>query len=319
MACSTEPIITSGDLNISPFDGMRISDNCFLKDMEGRQPCPKCYKSRKFFCYTCYVPIVKLEGRLPHVKLPVKVNIIKHRREIDGKSTAAHAAILAPDDVEVFTYPNIPNYDIQTTVLVYPSYKASLVSQLFKEHLSVDLTTLNDNKRAAVISLAKGFNRTTLLMKATENLQNINCKNSGKLPVKTVVFIDSTWSQSKGIYKDERIKSLPCVVLQNRVSQFWRHQKGSPRWYLATIEAVHQFLVEIHLNMWGVNQEYEGLKSCFQSKVLENSTNIFKDKRDKLAYNGQYDDLLFFFKYMYQLIHKYYEHQMLYAYKRRLL
>ena len=42
--------------------------------------------------------------------MPLKVDIIKHPNECDGKSTSAHAAVLAPDDVRVFTYPCIPDY-----------------------------------------------------------------------------------------------------------------------------------------------------------------------------------------------------------------
>lgn len=41
--------------------------------------------------------------------MPIKIDIIKHAREIDGKSTAIHAAILAPEDVRIFTYPNFPD------------------------------------------------------------------------------------------------------------------------------------------------------------------------------------------------------------------
>lgn len=43
-------------------------------------------------------------------QLPLKVDIIKHANEIDGKSTAVHAAILAPDDVTIYTYPCVPDY-----------------------------------------------------------------------------------------------------------------------------------------------------------------------------------------------------------------
>jgi len=44
-------------------------------------------------------------------QLPIKVDIIKHAKEIDGKSTSAHAAVLAPDDVNIYTFPCIPDYD----------------------------------------------------------------------------------------------------------------------------------------------------------------------------------------------------------------
>nr|CAD7455371.1 unnamed protein product [Timema tahoe] len=110
-----------------------------------------------------------------------------------------------------------------------------------------------------------------------------------ELPISRAVFIDSTWNQSRGIYKDQRLRALPCVVLESRVSQFWRHQKNSPRWYLATVEAVYQLLVELH-------------------------TATTKDEE----YQGQYDNLLFLFHYMYSKIHDLYKHEDLQAYKRPL-
>lgn len=154
------------------------------------------------------------------------------------------------------------------------------------------------------------------MTRKTVHLVDPNCPKYGvcDLPIERAIFIDSTWNQSKGIYKDERINSLKCVVLQNRISQFWRHQRGSPRWYLSTIEAIHQFLVEIHINMLGANINYDGLKNCFTDKVLDH---LVLNKSN--SYNGQYDNLLFFFRHMYKLIHSYYSHEMLYAYKRRLL
>lgn len=72
--------------------------------------------------------------------------------------------------------------------------------------------------------------------KASDEQQSQQCYSLDNLPIKRAVFIDSTWNQSRSIFKDPRINQLRPVVLQNRLSQFWRHQKGSPRWFLATIE-----------------------------------------------------------------------------------
>ena len=41
----------------------------------------------------------------------MKIDIIKHPNETDGKSTAIHAKILAPDDVDIYTYPCIPDFE----------------------------------------------------------------------------------------------------------------------------------------------------------------------------------------------------------------
>lgn len=50
-------------------------------------------------------------------QLPFKVDIIKDPRELDGKSTAVHAAILAPHDVTVYQFPVIPDYTDLTKVI----------------------------------------------------------------------------------------------------------------------------------------------------------------------------------------------------------
>lgn len=103
----------------------------------------------------------------------------------------------------------------------------------------------------------------------------------------------------------EIISDLPCVILQKRISQFWRHQKKSPRWYLATIEALHEFLVELHTCAFGQVENYNE-KETISKSLTE-------------PYQGQYDNLLYFFKYMYDKIHWLYDHEKLYAYKRPLL
>lgn len=53
----------------NPFAEMRIADNEFLSRVDGRQPCGKCYKSRKFFCYTCYIPLPDIERPYPVVRV----------------------------------------------------------------------------------------------------------------------------------------------------------------------------------------------------------------------------------------------------------
>ncbi|RZB70344.1 DTW domain-containing protein 1 [Asbolus verrucosus] len=298
----------------NPFQGFKISDNSVLEKLQGRHPCPKCGKSRKFFCYTCYVPLAELEGVLPVVKLPLKIDIIKHKHEIDGKSTAGHAAILAPYDVSIYTYPDIPDYSDENVVLIFPSQQAISIDQLVKENSYDSIVNRNSEP---LEELPKGFNRSTLMKTALKTCDPITVNNSNYLPINRAIFIDSTWNQSKGIFKDNRIKKIPCVVIQNRISQFWRHQKGSPRWYLATIEAIHQFVLELHLHCWGLNPDYKGISNCFTETVLKEFDTLYRNHPN--AYNGQYDNLLYFFQHMYDLIHAYYDHDNLYAYKRRLM
>lgn len=52
---------------LNPFLNMKITNNSFLKEITERSPCSKCHKSRKFFCYTCYIPVPRLAELLPKV------------------------------------------------------------------------------------------------------------------------------------------------------------------------------------------------------------------------------------------------------------
>lgn len=118
-------------------------------------------------------------------------------------------------------------------------------------------------------------------------------------PVKRAVFIDSTWSQCRGIYKDERLSGLRTVVIQNRISQFWRHQRNSPRWFLATVEAIHQFVLEVHIAAWGLDSRYRGLEHIhlnMEQIPKERIMHTGEMNPDEVPpYNGQYDNVLFFF------------------------
>lgn len=106
------------------------------------------------------------------------------------------------------------------------------------------------------------------------------------------------------------------MVLKSRISQFWRHQKKSPRWYLATVEAIHQFLVELHTSTFGEIEDYASTADNLSSKSVKT---MIKESDLFQPYNGQYDNLLYFFKYMYDKIHLIYDHEKLWAYKRPLI
>ncbi|XP_014217077.1 DTW domain-containing protein 1 [Copidosoma floridanum] len=267
-----------------PFRHLKIDDASCLDTINKREICEKCYKSRKFFCYTCYSPVIDKQY-FPRIKLPVKIDVIKHKQEVDGKSTAIHAAIIAPEDVRIYTYPDFPEFpDKETTVLIFPGKNPMNVEDLF-------IKNKDENK---------------ILIKSTKN----------KFPITRAVFIDSTWHQTKSIYKDQRLRDLPCVILRSRISQFWRHQKKSPRWYLATVEAIHQLLVELHVSSFGIVDNYADIEDLISTKDVK--SNVTEEYLCQ-PYNGQYDNLLFFFKYMYEKIHEIYDHDKLWAYKRPLL
>ncbi|KAM4677287.1 tRNA-uridine aminocarboxypropyltransferase 1 isoform 1-T2 [Discoglossus pictus] len=238
---------------------------------KGRSKCPKCHSSRMFYCYSCYVPVETVPiDAIPCVKLPVKIDIIKHPNETDGKSTAAHAKLLAQEDVTVYTYPCIPEYEDNKheIVLVFPGPNSvSLQDSLFhlRKHIPQerDLNYKPSTKRLKCnVENDDSENKDSGVGENNANIEHI----------KKVVFIDSTWNQTNKIVLDERLQGLVQVELTERKTCFWRHQKGSPDTYLSTIEAIYYFMVDYH------------------TLIL---------KRD---YNGDYDNLLFFYSFMHRLI-----------------
>ncbi|KAH8416639.1 hypothetical protein KR222_000408 [Zaprionus bogoriensis] len=325
----THPVQAKSQPRKYPFVHMRIADHHTVLDtIEGRYICQQCNRSRKFFCYNCLVPMGELGRLLPRVELPIQIDIIKHKKEIDGKSTAVHAAVLAPANVRIHTYPDIPDYRAEAeaggVVLIFPSATSLTVSQLFERNVQLKI---DDN-----YGLPKGYHMGTLLRQRMDEVivadaepeeeQQPKHYTYDNLPIRRAIFIDSTWNQSRSIFADERVRRLRTVVLQNRLSQFWRHQRGSPRWYLATIEAIHQFLLELHVNAWGLNAAYRGLDNLeitegfhqLAAPLTVQAPAECVQRED--PYNGQYDNLLYFFANMYDLIHKYYDHNDLISYRR---
>jgi len=63
------------------------------------------------------------------------------------------------------------------------------------------------------------------------------------------------------------------LELSEQTTNYWRHQSRRPTTHLATIEALHSFLKQYHETFIG-------------------------------KYCGQYDDMLYFFKFFYDMVHK---------------
>lgn len=212
-------------------------DFSYLNTLE-KIKCPKCKKSRKYFCYDCMIPMG--DPKLyPNLKLPLKVIVIQHPKEHKSKSTAIHAKILAPYDVEIYEYPKIPDYLTQDNcVILYPSKEAVSIEELIQpKEKEIEKKTFDS--------------------------------------IKYLVFIDSTWHQSKSIASDERIKKMKKIKIPNQKTFFWRYQQYGEE-YLATIEAIYFTLKEIH-------------------------------QYTKGSYSGEMDDMLYFYVFFYEMIQKEYQ------------
>ncbi|KAG7232614.1 hypothetical protein INR49_008315 [Caranx melampygus] len=203
---------------------------------------------------------------IPVIKLPVKIDIIKHPNETDGKSTAVHAKILAPADVTIYTYPCIPELEKDKVVLVFPGPGAVSVQDMMQCLLDRTDSRSHDSDEPSIKRLKRES-----VQGATHADENLEKR---EFPLQRVVFIDSTWNQTNKISTDERLQDLLKVELKMRKTCFWRHQKGKPDTYLATIEAIYYFLKDFH-------------EHCLSQE-----------------YHGEYDNLLFFYSYLHSVVNK---------------
>ncbi|CAO3648514.1 unnamed protein product [Cunninghamella echinulata] len=211
---------------ISPFSGLKTSDDTILHETTERYKCPNCEKTVKYFCYRCFNVVGIDESQIPTLQLPVKLDVIKHEKEIDGKSTAIHAKVLAPNDVTLYGYSDIPTYEQpERTLLLFPGPNAKTLKEIPRE----------------------SFDR--------------------------IVVLDGTWRQATRMAKETpQLKGLQQITIEPRQTHFWRFQQKSDN-HLATIEAIYY-----------IYREY--------ADAYETET----------PYHGQYDDLMFYYKFFYNLI-----------------
>ncbi|KAI9030803.1 DTW domain-containing protein [Phycomyces nitens] len=216
----------------SPFDDLKTSDDSILYGIKERQMCPRCKKTVKYFCYRCFNVIGMDRSQIPTVNLPVHLDVIKHERELDGKSTAIHARVIAPKDVSIYSWKSAPTYENpERTLLLFPGPDAKTLAEIPRD----------------------SFDR--------------------------VVVIDGTWSQANAIARDTpSLQKLQKVTIAPRITHFWRFQQMSEN-HLATIEAIYYLYREYC-------QTYETPK----------------------GYDGRYDDLMFYYKFFYDMIQDKYRH-----------
>jgi DTW domain-containing protein YfiP len=90
-----------------------------------------------------------------------------------------------------------------------------------------------------------------------------------------LVFIDATWQQSKVIARDVRISKLKRIKITKQLTLFWRYQEYGEE-FLATIEAIYFTLREFMATVSG-------------------------------SYDGEVDDLLFYYIFLYNKIQDKYQ------------
>ncbi|KAJ3055614.1 DTW domain-containing protein 1 [Rhizophlyctis rosea] len=91
-----------------------------------------------------------------------------------------------------------------------------------------------------------------------------------------LIVVDGTWSQGRAMVKALSSKPFTHVKIQEHDTLFWRYQDGGND-HLSTIEAIYWFFKDYH--------------SAYEPSI---------------AYDGRYDDLLFYFRHQYDLIQNVY-------------
>ncbi|KAI6192159.1 TRNA-uridine aminocarboxypropyltransferase [Aphelenchoides bicaudatus] len=193
-----------------------------LDALAERKKCPKCVSSL-----------------VPTVNLPFQIDIIKHSRELNSKSTAIHCALISPDNTQIFSQesPNVPDYskelDETSTVLVFPDKSALPINEFVKQ--------------------------------------------SAK-PIKRLLFLDATWGDIAKLRRMKQLEKIPLVQLNAYKTEYWRPQKGYADECLATIEAIYYAIKEVW-QAENPDKEYTGQFDdvlfwfqFFRSKYLEGYT-----------------------------------------------
>ncbi|MEQ2158786.1 hypothetical protein GOODEAATRI_015923 [Goodea atripinnis] len=202
-SCRDKPAVTvdSSDvheLGEKPLQGLKLASQAVLDTAQqrGRLKCSKCGGSRMFFCYTCCSLVGVNTQDIPVIK-------------VNGKSTAVHAKILAPNDVTMYTYPCIPEYEKDEVVLVFPGPGSVSVQDMIQclrdrsNNGSVDpfdepcVKRLKSEVQTPTHTAKDPQSGTPDEAKSSESRVN---------PLRRVVFIDSTWNQTNKISTDERLQ-----------------------------------------------------------------------------------------------------------------
>jgi hypothetical protein len=122
--------------------------------------------------------------------------------------------------------------------------------------------------------------------------------------IKKVIFVDSQWHTAKRICNNDYVKGIPHIQITQYNTLFWRYQNCGPN-CLATIEGTNYFLCTFLDGYFSASIFF----LVFQLANLLAIYYFFKEYEMRMrgVYNGEYDNLLFYFAYHYQLIQNNYK------------
>eukprot|EP00042_Codosiga_hollandica_P021262 m.73061 g.73061 ORF g.73061 m.73061 type:complete len:365 (-) comp50276_c0_seq1:35-1129(-) len=264
------------------FASLHLASHEALGQRSSRSQCPVCNRSRMYYCYSCH-KYLGPESEVPVVPLPKHVHIVKHALETDGKSTAVHAKLVAQADVDMYTFPALPN--------IVPSD-------------AIATSERAEDAPAGTVATTSRVVRSDRAVLVFPGPQAVTVANLDPASYDDVIVIDSTWHQANAIWKSLKPLNLRCVVLEDAKTYFWRSVKcfwavSFPR-LLSSKSQEFDACMKLDLEF----QRPQHLKNDTYLSTIEAIYHFFRQlpRPENALYDGRYDNILFFFAFHHQQI-----------------
>ncbi|KAG0207796.1 DTW domain-containing protein 1 [Mortierella sp. GBA30] len=286
----------------SPFSQFNISSTDILDTIE-KKHCPTCNKNVRYFCNKCLHLVNCPEGAVPQLKLPIKLDIIKHEQERDGKSTALHAKILAPQDVEVYAWKEMPKYEnVDRLLLLFPCPEAKQLSEIdpasFDKLVVIDGTWEQASKMSKSDSPLLRMKRVTIAPHETLFWRHQRKASDHLATIEAIYYFLREYHETylSGLATPNSTEPIGSASKQDVV--------------ISTME--QQRTKEPASSSTSLGQEQPQSQQQHQQQPQETSTKVVSphcewiDSLKLGPYTNQFDDMLWFYKYFYELIQKTY-------------
>ena len=243
---------TSGRLCLekdSPFDRLDIADTSVLEKSRERQNCGSCNRSRKFFCYSCCCALPSMESSTPCLDLPIRWTNWFER--VQGHRFANHYQKLFSGwrwwsimprwtgralqfmqlSLLLHLSRSTPILTSRSIILMTPSWSSpAKIAKVWSIFLRIPRGRAVTWRKRIALSLSLLL----CLWIALGTSAMGSAKTQGEFLSR--MKIRNTVQRHEIDHHIQRLSALPRVELEPRQTMFWRHQKGKPREYLATIE-----------------------------------------------------------------------------------
>ncbi|KAF9126273.1 DTW domain-containing protein 1 [Mortierella sp. 14UC] len=315
---STMSTDSSNKRYTSPFSQFNISPTDVLDTIE-KAHCPDCNRNVRYFCNRCLKLVECPEGAVPQLKLPIKLDVIKHEQERDGKSTALHAKILAPDHVEVYAWKDMPKYEnVDRLLLLFPSPGAKQLSEIdpasFDKLVVIDGTWEQANKMAKSDSPLLRMKRVTIAPHETLFWRHQKKASDHLATIEAIYYFLREYHETylTAVPQQPSAAAATTVLTES--------QEGAPSPTATTTDTNNNTATTTAQTE---KHSTESTTPSSSSSTLQPTTEAASNNNIAMSkvitphkewidshqlgpYTNQFDDMLWFYKYFYELIQKTY-------------